>query len=369
MPITDTQQQVSEAGPATPAAEACLSTITAGTSSTDHGPVFRAVSTHGQRDHTHSSSSIDSLNQTAGLLLSSALSKSSTESYRHAYQMYVRFLQRHLDSQSKALPPNVQHLTLFIAHCYQTGLAAATVTTYVSALGYIFRMGNFEDITQHFIIKKTLQGFQKLKFTKDSRLPITPVVLLKLVDSLTDSVSSHFLRVTFKAMFLLAFHAFLRVGEMTSTGLNNQHFLLRKHVVVTGSAGASPTLEINFPHFKHTTGPSSTHAVSANVNNPKYCPVLALEEYLSIRKHELTDQPLFSFMDGSPISRSFFTQQLKASLKWAGLHEQNYKSHSFRIGAATTAATQGISEGQIQLMGRWKSGAFKKYIRVPMIHL
>ncbi|XP_021339824.1 uncharacterized protein LOC110441051 [Mizuhopecten yessoensis] len=211
--------QTPPTGPATPGADACLSQLTASTSSSStNGAIFQTVSAHGQRSNANPTSSIDSLNQTAGLLLPSALSQSSAASYQNAFQLYARFLHQHVDSKLKALPPNVQHLSLFIAHCYQTGLAAATVTTYVSALGYIFKMGNFEGITQHFIIRKTLQGFQKLKHTQDSRLPITPSVLYKLVDSLRDSVPSYFLRVTLKGMFLLAFHAFLRVGEMTSTG-------------------------------------------------------------------------------------------------------------------------------------------------------
>jgi hypothetical protein len=38
---------------------------------------------------------------------------------------------------------------------------------------------------------------------------------------------------------------------------------------------------------------------------------------------------------------------LQLSLKFAGLNVKNYKSHSFRIGAATTAWAKGFSEEQI----------------------
>jgi len=46
----------------------------------------------------------------------------------------------------------------------------------------------------------------------------------------------------------------------------------------------------------------------------------------------------------------------------SGLPFGRYKSHSFRIGAASLAAEQGLSDAQIWLMGRWKSNAFKQYI-------
>jgi hypothetical protein len=45
------------------------------------------------------------------------------------------------------------------------------------------------------------------------------------------------------------------------------------------------------------------------------------------------------------------------------------KGHSFRIGAATAAAIQGASDEDIQRMGRWKSQAFKRYIRIPVLQL
>lgn len=70
-------------------------------------------------------------------------------------------------------------------------------------------------------------------------------------------------------------------------------------------------------------------------------------------------------MDGSPVSRQFFTAQLRLVLAFCGLDTIKYQSHSFRIGAATFAAASGSSDIQIQNMGRWKSSAFKKYIRIP----
>ena len=41
--------------------------------------------------------------------------------------------------------------------------------------------------------------------------------------------------------------------------------------------------------------------------------------------------------------------------------------HSFRIGAASFAAEQGLSDAQIRVLGCWKSNAFHKYIRVSTL--
>jgi integrase len=39
-----------------------------------------------------------------------------------------------------------------------------------------------------------------------------------------------------------------------------------------------------------------------------------------------------------------------------------FSSHSFRRGGATLLANAGIPSNMIQLMGDWKSDAYKKYI-------
>ena len=74
-------------------------------------------------------------------------------------------------------------------------------------------------------------------------------------------------------------------------------------------------------------------------------------------------------MDGTPVSRKFFTEHLQLAISACGFPKNLYQAHSFRIGAATAAAESGLSDIQIQCMGRWKSAAFKKYIRIPVIKL
>lgn len=65
--------------------------------------------------------------------------------------------------------------------------------------------------------------------------------------------------------------------------------------------------------------------------------------------------PLFRYLDGCPVSCPFVSKSLDP---------KQYKGHSFRIGAATHEAQVGISENAIQNMGRWKSDAVKRYIRI-----
>lgn len=68
------------------------------------------------------------------------------------------------------------------------------------------------------------------------------------------------------------------------------------------------------------------------------------------------------------MSRKFFMEHLQRAISACGLPMQRYQAHNFCIGAATSAAESGASDIQIQIMGRWKSAAFKKYIRIPVLN-
>ena len=58
------------------------------------------------------------------------------------------------------------------------------------------------------------------------------------------------------------------------------------------------------------------------------------------------------------------SKMLGSVIRLRNLDPNRYKGHSFRIGAATYAAEQGVSDDKIRHSGRWKSDAFKKYIRI-----
>lgn len=77
------------------------------------------------------------------------------------------------------------------------------------------------------------------------------------------------------------------------------------------------------------------------------------------------DSPLFQFKDQTPLTKDKFIQHVRAALSAAGYDPSHYAGHSFRIGAATTAAERGIEDSTIKALGRWKSEAFQTYIKMP----
>ena len=72
--------------------------------------------------------------------------------------------------------------------------------------------------------------------------------------------------------------------------------------------------------------------------------------------------PLFLLQSGAPLTRTRLVKELRTVLSELGLEAELFSGHSFRKGAATTAAARGISDSQIKVLGRWRSSAFQRYI-------
>jgi len=56
---------------------------------------------------------------------------------------------------------------------------------------------------------------------------------------------------------------------------------------------------------------------------------------------------------------------VREALQKAGVDQSRYCGHSFRIGAATTAAAKGMEDSIIKTLGRWNSLAYLQYVKIP----
>lgn len=97
--------------------------------------------------------------------------------------------------------------------------------------------------------------------------------------------------------------------------------------------------------------------------NDDVCPVAAVLAYMARRGPGAG--PFFKFRDGKPLTRARLVIEVKQALATAGVDCRPYSGHSFRSGAATTAAQQGIGDATIKMMGRWKSSAYQLYVKTP----
>ena len=158
------------------------------------------------------------------------------------------------------------------------------------------------------------------------------------------------------AAFCLDFLGFMHSGEFTCPSLQafTSDMLSSQDVAVDSHTSPSHLVvhqhRSKNDHFGHSL-----------------CPVSSMMRYLAILPSE--PGPLFLFRDGSTLPRTKLIQWLRQALSSIGVDCSGYSGHSFRIGAATTAARMGVNDSLIKTLGRWRSSAFMVYIRTPWQHL
>ena len=289
-------------------------------------------------------------------MLDHSIADSTTQVYKRAWVLFQHCLV--VTNQNKIsvqdLPLSFQTILVYLTYLRIKGFAPATITTYVSAIGYIHKVNGLVDPTTQFIIQKTLSSINRLHATTDSRLPITQFILFRLLQSMDKIISLPYHITLLQAMFAVAFYGLFRIGEITkqkngSVCINmDQVRVYQDRIVIT------------IKDFKHNKR-NQPFEIVLHKQNSGACPYLLLLNYLAIRGSG--QGPLFRFIDGKPITRNFFNSKLKMGLEFIGLDVTRYKSHSLRIGGASYLSGIGLSDLQIKLMGRWQSDAFLRYIR------
>lgn len=287
--------------------------------------------------------------------------------YRSGWQRYLNFCQTY---HLSPLPITEYHQTSFAAHLSLT-VNSGTIRSYLCAIRFVQIRAGLPDPTCSPPPKLpyVLKGIQKLspQHSRSQRLPITPN-LLQQIHSLWSKQPLTFDKVMLWAAFCTGFFGFMRAGEFTADVtecFSEQPHLATRDVAVDSHENPQ-IITIHLRRSKTDQFSKGTHIYLGRTQST-LCPVAAMLAYLVIRPS--TAGPLFIFQNGSPLTRKKLVDHLRQAISQLGLDASGYSGHSFRIGAASTAATVGINDSAIQLLGRWKSPAFLAYIRSPKTQL
>ena len=284
------------------------------------------------------------------ILLDNSLASSTISVYKRAWILFNEAFKEISGGLKYSLPLHFSHILMFISYLNLLRFASSSITTYITAISYIHKFGDFKDPTTHFSVQKTLSAVNRLTGKLDSRLPITIFILARLSDAIEKTVSNRYHRVLLRAMFTSAFFGLFRIGEITTEGHNvvcldmSQCNLLEDKVI------------IKIVHFKHNVSQDPVILSFSKQSDKLICPVTAMGKYFEFRG--LDSGPLFCFLNKKPVTRKFFSQKLKNCLNFCGFDLKAYKCHSFRIGGASYLSSLGYSDSQLRKLGRWNSNAF-----------
>jgi hypothetical protein len=286
------------------------------------------------------------------LALNNALDVSTQRNYGSACNSYLAFVRLH-DFPIEPTPDTLSFYVVFMCH----HISPRSVSTYLS--GLISQLEpffpNIKEVRFSRLVKKTLQGCHKLL--------AQPVVRKRAITrSEVDLVIRHYASLhlhndlLFLSMFLTAFFALLRLGELvfpTDRSICDWRKIARRSSVVLHG----DRYEFMLPaHKADRTFEGSRVLVCGEKFS--YPTLLHFTRYLASRDRPFPlASPLWLTSAGQVPSRTFFISRLRA------FFPSDVAGQSLRAGGATMLADLGVSPHIIQAAGRWSSEAFRIYVR------
>ena len=306
------------------------------------------------------------MEESAAFFFAKGLADSSQKTYKSGENRYLRFCQ---SVHCSPLPASEETLCKFVSYVARQGLKHRTIKTYLSAIRFLhIRSGYRDPFLSHMPrLGYTVKGIKRVEAEKGggqrTRLPMTPPLLRRLKNVWEKLSVSHDTRMLWAAC-CTAFFGFLRAGEMTvpDDGAYDSSVHLSFNDLAIDDSSAPSFVRVRIKQSKTDPFRRGVNLYLGRTHTD-LCPVTAILSYLVVRG--AGPGPLFIFADGRPLTRTRFVTRVKDALAAAGFNAGSYNGHSFRIGAATTAAARGIEDSVIKTLGRWESTAYLQYVRIP----
>ncbi len=289
-----------------------------------------------------------------------SIASGSRKTYQHGWNCYISFCNQ---VGYPAFPVKERTLCLFVTSLARS-LGYASIRTYLAAVRFRnIELGfsiNFDHMQQ---LNMLMRGIKRVngKSVRPKRSPITPDVMRVLKSQLRESSFVEQDKLMIWASFTTAFFGFLRSSEFCSPKKFTFHpesTLLVNDVCLSESVAILSIKVSKADPFRNGS------QVRLAASSSSVCPFRALQKYLCFdHKPSL---PLFQFSDGTFLTRQILSSTMKSLLQPVFGDVKGYSSHSFRIGAATTAAAADLPDWLIKALGRWSSNCFEQYIRTPI---
>ena len=269
------------------------------------------------------------------------------------------------------LPVCEGQLCSFVAFLADEKLRHRSIKTYMSAVRHMqIRAGlpdPFGATVQMPRLEYVLRGIKQKEAENGANnrecLPIMPHILGRLWEVWATTGHLQDTKLIWAAS-TLCFFAFLRAGEISTpstTSYDPATNLCMADIAVDEPLSPS-VLHVTIKQSK--TDPFRKGVqLSIGRTGTRLCPVAALLDFVAARG--TSQGPLFTFHDGSFLTRQRFVDLVREALQKAGIDQQKYCGHSFRSGAATTAAKKGLEDCIIKTLGRWESVAYLQYVKIP----
>lgn len=310
-------------------------------------------------------------------LWSASVARGTERAYLSGFCAYVKFLllcgMVACVPEGACPPIDEDLLMLFVSYCYSTlNISYATTKLYLCGIRHFcIRRGHRYikiDADSAPRLAAIMNGFKRSKLSTNSlvRMPITADILFKLCCHWMAGYFNNFLDLMMQTACIFAYYGFLRCGEFTVM----KDFDHAVNLCLTDLCLLADRVLITLKQSKTDPFRTGVQLVLFKQQKGRLCPVRIATEYLLARQKlwstaNPNTEPLFIVNTyGAPLTREFFISSLRQTLDTLGIESSRYYGHSFRIGAATSAAASRVEDHLIKALGRWKSDSYCRYIKI-----
>ena len=290
--------------------------------------------------------------------MASAYAGSSQQSYYNKFNLLLSFC---LKFNISLKDITVNQCISFIEFLAGSGLSTPTIFTYISAIkSKCHQFGLTTTPWSHPRVNTMLRACSRtIIHGPDSKQVLTPLTLTQLI-VLTNSIP---LGPMYKAIFLLAFHGFLRISNLVP--LSHRAFDPTRHLTREDVSITNIGISIFIKWSKTFQASRDTRLLPlASIPGSPLCP---LQAYLGLTHAYPVPRraPMFSFMRQGRLivlSQSQVRSTLSKLLSSLGLNPKQYGFHTFRRSGASLAFSLNIPVEHIKAHGTWSSDAVWSYL-------
>ena len=291
-------------------------------------------------------------------ILQSTLATSTNRNYHSVFNAYISFCR---SQNLLALPLQEFNLMLFVTNL-SLHTSYSNIKLHISAVKHFDIYYGYHHIIpplpRLYMLTRAIKRQHGKKFLRPQRIPVTPQLLLKIKHFIFSTSLNYNDRLMLWAAITCAFFGFLRSSEFVAP-------YTRRHEQSTTLLYSDVSLVDNLFHINIKASKTDPFRQGCIIRlaptNNVICPFTAMTQFLP--QHPLKSGPLFTYNDGSFLTRCRLSTLLKQVIP--SQDQSQISTHSFRIGAATTAAAAGFPKWLIQQLGRWNSDCFRTYLHIP----
>lgn len=238
-------------------------------------------------------------------------------------------------------------------------MAPTSIRSKVAGIAHHFKLRGFDDPSKDYRVQQAIRGTKRFKVqSPDSRAPLNLRDMEKIHAILPYITSSKQEAALFRTAFLLAFHGCLRAGEVATTSSKADPVIRSNDIKILIDGSISLTIH----HSKASQFSPQRILIKAD-KDTRLCRK-ALKKFMKMRSSFKTSSrsAFLCHANGEPLTKFQLSSLLMKATKEIGM-ESKISSHSLRIGGASHAASSGMKVEELKRLGRWKSSAYKLYLR------